>query len=121
MAEIFQCVKTPALILCAGRVWHSRLAIGIDKFELWKELAPFGVHHRRQESFISQLFRRALARQFLGGHIPECRGVIVTCFLSEPEQLNSPLKKALLTGFHSTAKHNATKAVSPSSETMRTI
>ena len=34
---------------------------------------------------------------------------------------NSPLKKALLTGFHSTAKHNATKAVSPSSETMRTI
>ena len=33
---------------------------------------------------------------------------------------NSPLKKALLTGFHSTAKHNATKAVS-SSETMRTI
>ena len=37
------------------------------------------------------------------------------------EQLSSPLKKALLTGFHSTAKHNATKAVSPSSETMRTI
>ena len=34
---------------------------------------------------------------------------------------NSPLKKALLTGFHSTAKHNGTKAVSPSSETMRTI
>ena len=37
------------------------------------------------------------------------------------EDLSSPLKKALLTGFHSTAKHNATKAVSPSSETMRTI
>ena len=37
------------------------------------------------------------------------------------ESVNSPLKKALLTGFHSTAKHNATKAVSPSSETMRTI
>ena len=36
-------------------------------------------------------------------------------------RLTSPLKKALLTGFHSTAKHNATKAVSPSSETMRTI
>ena len=34
---------------------------------------------------------------------------------------NSPLKKALLTGFHSTAKHIAAKAVSPSSETMRTI
>ena len=39
----------------------------------------------------------------------------------QPSGLNSPLKKALLTGFHSTAKHNATKAVSPSSETMRTI
>ena len=37
------------------------------------------------------------------------------------QPVNSPLKKALLTGFHSTAKHNATKAVSPSSETMRTI
>ena len=35
--------------------------------------------------------------------------------------VNSPLKKALLTGFHSTAKHIAAKAVSPSSETMRTI
>ena len=41
--------------------------------------------------------------------------------LEETGVLNSPLKKALLTGFHSTAKHNATKAVSPSSETMRTI
>ena len=41
--------------------------------------------------------------------------------LSAAAGLSSPLKKALLTGFHSTAKHNATKAVSPSSETMRTI
>ena len=37
------------------------------------------------------------------------------------ETLNSPLKKASLTGFHATAKHIAAKAVSPSSETMRTI
>ena len=36
-------------------------------------------------------------------------------------RLNSPLKKASLTGFHATAKHIAVKAVSPSSETMRTI
>ena len=43
------------------------------------------------------------------------------CPTRRPRPLNSPLKKALLTGFHSTAKHNATKAVSPSSETMRTI
>ena len=35
--------------------------------------------------------------------------------------INSPLKKASLTGFHATAKHIAAKAVSPSSETMRTI
>ena len=34
---------------------------------------------------------------------------------------SSPLKKASLTGFHATAKHIAAKAVSPSSETMRTI
>ena len=34
---------------------------------------------------------------------------------------NSPLKKASLTGFHATAKHIAAKAISPSSETMRTI
>jgi hypothetical protein len=37
------------------------------------------------------------------------------------EALNSPLKKASLTGFHRTTKHIAAKAVSPSSETMRTI
>ena len=36
-------------------------------------------------------------------------------------RLSSPLKKASLTGFHATAKHIAAKAVSPSSETMRTI
>ena len=41
---------------------------------------------------------------------------------TEPKvPLNSPLKKASLTGFHATAKHIAAKAVSPSSETMRTI
>ena len=47
--------------------------------------------------------------------IRECAGLL-------PENaLNSPLKKASLTGFHATAKHIAAKAVSPSSETMRTI
>ena len=39
----------------------------------------------------------------------------------DPATLNSPLKKSSLTGFHATAKHIATKAVTPSSETMRTI
>ena len=44
-------------------------------------------------------------------------------FIGEKEvgDLSSPLKKASLTGFHATAKHIAAKAVSPSSETMRTI
>ena len=36
-------------------------------------------------------------------------------------KVNSPLKKAPLTVFHPTAKYNVAKAVSPSSETMRTI
>ena len=35
--------------------------------------------------------------------------------------LTSPLKKASLTGFQPTVKHIAAKAVSPSSEVMRTI
>ena len=35
--------------------------------------------------------------------------------------LSSPLKKAPLTGFHPTAKHNVAKAVSLSSETTRTM
>ena len=48
-------------------------------------------------------------------------GAAVTAAAGATGALISPLKKALLTGFHSTAKHNATKAVSPSSETMRTI
>ena len=37
------------------------------------------------------------------------------------DSVSSPLKKASLTGFHATAKHIVAKAVSPSSETMRTI
>ena len=41
--------------------------------------------------------------------------------ISGASPLSSPLKKASLTGFHTTAKHIAAKAVSPSSETMRTI
>ena len=38
----------------------------------------------------------------------------------EPPPLNSPLKKAPIPGFQPTVKHIAAKAVSPSSETMRT-
>ena len=41
--------------------------------------------------------------------------------LAFEDAVNSPLKKASLTGFHATATHIAAKAVSPSSETMRTI
>ena len=51
----------------------------------------------------------------------ETRDKMLELLKGDKRHLSSPLKKALLTGFHSTAKHNATKAVSPSSETMRTI
>ena len=44
---------------------------------------------------------------------------VCLCILSRAA-LNSPLKKSSLTGFHATTKHIAAKAVSPSSETMRT-
>jgi hypothetical protein len=40
--------------------------------------------------------------------------------VEDGQVLNSPLKKAPLTGFHAAAKHIAAMAVSPSSETMRT-
>ena len=53
--------------------------------------------------------------------VPVGGGGLIAGIATAAKALNSPLKKALLTGFHSTAKHNATKAVSPSSETMRTI
>ena len=55
---------------------------------------------------------------------PEVAERVVALTLSDPpaEATHcSPLKKASLTGFHATAKHIAAKAVSPSSETMRTI
>ena len=55
-----------------------------------------------------------LLKQFL---IQNGKGPAIT----DVDKLNSPLKKASLTGFHATAKHIAAKAVSPSSETMRTI
>ena len=56
-----------------------------------------------------------------GKNEPDNRNSGLVATLMNPSMLSSPLKKALLTGFHSTAKHNATKVVSPSSETMRTI
>ena len=62
----------------------------------------------------------------LMGLPPVVVGLVVYLLLSRAGPfgvfgLNSPLKKASLTGFHATAKHIAAKAVSPSSETMRTI
>ena len=70
-------------------------------------------------------------RGLFGVPLNPCSGAAVAAMLDNLELFHmgvswggydsSPLKKALLTGFHSTAKHNATKAVSPSSETMRTI
>ncbi len=53
---------------------------------------------------------------------PQKRGELPEEWISRAQRrlVSSPLKKAPLTGFHSMAKHIAAKAVSPSSETMRT-
>ena len=53
--------------------------------------------------------------------LPEEQRAVLLLVCVEGLTYNSPLKKASLTGFHATAKHIAAKAVSPSSETMRTI
>ena len=52
---------------------------------------------------------------------PEGINLLADQVIARIKGYNSPLKKAPLAGFHSTAKHIAAKAVSPSSETMRTI
>ena len=67
----------------------------------------------KPSALTSIIYQTPLALKYTTFDIPKKTGGSRT--------INSPLKKALLTGFHSTAKHNATKAVSPSSETMRTI
>ena len=61
-------------------------------------------------------------RHYHGGDIVIRAGDYGTsAFIVMSGKVSSPLKKASLTGFHATAKHIAAKAVSPSSETMRTI
>ena len=63
-------------------------------------------------------------RQWLtvdGNSTAEDADFFFRAWLEADGDLNSPLKKASLTGFHRTAKHEAAKVVSPSSETMRTI
>ena len=85
------------------------------------DLAYCWVHWRRRfvefqrgtaspvcEEILGRIAALSRIEAMVRGHPPEHR-------------LNSPLKKASLTGFHATAKHIAAKAVSPSSETMRTI
>jgi len=42
-------------------------------------------------------------------------------YASAAQLLNSPLKKALMAGFHPLANHNVLKTASPSFETMTTI
>jgi allophanate hydrolase subunit 2 len=61
----------------------------------------------------------ALEAVFLGPELEFTRDAMVAVTGAELPP-NSPLKKAPLTGFHRTAKHIAAKAVSPSSEMMRT-
>ncbi len=69
-------------------------------------------------------FRTALAVLLLLVAMPVLSSCSVGMALSggdPPPDLSSPLIKAPFAGFHPMAKHIAAKAVSPSSETMRTI
>ena len=101
--DLVDAVAADAMRLC-----DEGLALPIDPV---KDLAP-----APDGTPASKDFGHLLVSECFIPHI-----VYSTTFGYRTDKFNSPLKKALLTGFHSTAKHNATKAVSPSSETMRTI
>ena len=92
-----------ALLDCACQVVGERSAIKSDG---------------RAKNILSRARTAAIEHGLYGADpVPPAQAALVEL----RSAFNSPLKKALLTGFHSTAKHIAAKAVSPSSETMRTI
>ena len=76
---------------------------------------PNGPLGRAAQSYL-ELFAEQAA-----GEVAPAKAPVLDDLPRRAADLNSPLKKASLTGFHATAKHIAAKAVSPSSETMRTI
>ena len=96
-----------------GIVANKKLAGGWTKFEDFNK--PDVIFSMRRGTFYTDTLREVF---------PKAQYV----FFDDDSEVfqeiingNSPLKKASLTGFHATAKHIAAKAVSPSSETMRTI
>ena len=70
---------------------------------------------RRHSALLTNMVETTRATSFGMPSQAMCRRWSGLC-----RRLISPLKKASLTGFHATTKHNAAKSVSPSSETMRT-
>ena len=74
----------------------------------------------RRRHLVTAGVRQPLTKSDIRRHIRYAI-LAINWLLKECSSLSSLLKKASLTGFHPTAKHIAAKAVSPSSETMRTI
>ena len=113
-AWVLRVLSPAALIALGGAAGALRWAVtgaSSDLPVLFVMQGPARLHLRGGASGCHSLRRPRRARIGIGdGAEPLFGG-----------EHSSPLKKALLTGFHSTAKHIAAKAVSPSSETMRTI
>ena len=86
-----------------------------------KELMLFGEPFDAHQALKVGIARKVVPEDTLFDEAEATARRIIELPEGAVRNLNSPLKKALLTGFHSTAKHIAAKAVSPSSETMRTI
>ena len=104
----------------------------IRRFQLHLAQSDVSISSRnRTMTGLRFLFRVTLRRLDLAAEIyhlrePQKIPLVISTdeakrLLAVAKTLNSPLKKASLTGFHRTAKHKAAKVVSRSSETMRTI
>ena len=109
-------VQSCDVVLGDGRLVSASAEVNVDLFNA----LPWS--HGSLGFVVALELRVIPARPYVHVSYRPVHGLEEICRAFEQEACrNSPLKKALLTGFHSTAKHNATKAVSPSSETMRTI
>ncbi len=89
--------------------YHSRAVLKALDDSPWKTR----ISEPRQKGFSRWRGDEAAHRAVINNRVRLKSGVAREAF-------NSPLKKASLTGFHPTAKHNAAKAVSPSCGTMGT-
>ena len=104
------------------QVMMEELAVDSSLWDLETHIAGCFAGYQQNQEFGTAVY---FALEMLWGIAVQGRHLEkdgITEYLSASDAtLSSPLKKASLTGFHATAKHIAAKAVSPSSETMRTI